>query len=203
MTIHKSRGSLYLEALSAQFGQKSPIVMSSHGTLPSIRTDAPGLITRTFLFLQHQGLPRKQNDKAMIIIFFFTTDAPGLITRTFLFLQHQDRHPGLPRMQTDKAMVINFSFSQTRKPDGEAIIPGTFHIDIPGWGQKLWVPTSILGAGLWTTTALGMMTQYISILAPSLANAKYYAQTFRTGLHCEGLKQASYTGYFKRLYYWW
>ena len=142
--------------------------MSSHGTLPSI-----------------------------------TTDAPGLIPRTFLFLQHQDRHPGLPRMQTDKAMVINFSFSQTRKPDGEAIIPGTFHIDIPGWGQKLWVPTSILGAGLWTTTALGMMTQYISILAPSVANAKYYAQTFRTGLHCEGLKQASYTGYFKRLYYWW
>ena len=142
--------------------------MSSHGTLPSI-----------------------------------TTDAPGLIPRTFLFLQHRDSHPGLPRMQTDKAMVINFSFSQTRKPDGEAIIPGTFHIDIPGWGQKLWVPTSILGAGLWTTTALGMMTQYISILAPSVANAKYYAQTFRTGLHCEGLKQASYTGYFKRLYYWW
>ena len=102
VTIHKSRGSLYLEALSAQFGQKSPIVMSSHGTLPSI-----------------------------------TTDALGLIPRTFLFLQHQDRHPGLPRMQTDKAMVINFSSPQTRKPDGEAIIPGTFHIDIPGWGQKL------------------------------------------------------------------
>ena len=39
-------------------------------------------------------------------------------------------------MQTDKAMVINFSSPQTRKPDGEAIIPGTFHIDIPGWARN-------------------------------------------------------------------
>ena len=76
VTIHKSRGSLYLEALSAQFGQKSPIVMSSHGTLPSITTDAPGLIPRTFLFLQHRdshpGLPRKQTDKAVVINFFLS-----------------------------------------------------------------------------------------------------------------------------------
>ena len=75
VTIHKSLGSLYLEALSAQFGQ-SPIVMSSHGTLPSITTDAPGLIPRTFLFLQHRdshpGLPRKQTDKAVVINFFLS-----------------------------------------------------------------------------------------------------------------------------------
>ena len=75
--------------------------------------------------------------------------------------------PAMGHFHQSQLIPATSLFRTPRPGAGEAIILGTFHIDILRWGQKLWVPTSILGAGLWTTTALGMMTQYISILAPS------------------------------------
>ena len=62
------------------------------------------------------------------------------------------------------------SFSLTLKT--KTIIPGTFQYWHSTLGLEIMSSTSILGAGLWTTTALGMMTQYISILAPSSVECK-------------------------------